>query len=306
MDIDQLKTFVKIVELKSYSKAAMSLHISQPTVSTRIRALEEELKQKLLHRQSKIIQLTPAGEYFFEHAQKIIAASDEATKTLLEFSSYSEFSIGVTPLCARYLLSDIIPRLQQHYGDIPLNIRTVGQPYQLIEMFSKGIIDVVLLSAYNIAKANHVELLWKEPTVLVSSPGRAIVGNVKSHDLNRYPLALLSPEKDVYHYSHQLIELCKEEQIELKPQMVIDNLELAKQLVKQGSIITFLPYLCVEEEIQSGQMVEIPCNLSKDLSSSIYFFYRASPHKELFSLFYSLLKENACRRESILNETFTD
>ncbi|WP_180247598.1 LysR family transcriptional regulator [Bacillus sp. AFS031507] len=294
MDIDHLKTFVYVVELKSYSKTALVQHISQPTVSTRIRSLEDELGQKLLYRHGKEIQLTPAGNYFYNSVQKIIQTNDEIKMGLKEYVSDYEYSVGTTLFLSNYYLSEIIPQLREIHNDITLNIRTVSQPYQLIELFTKGIIDVAILSAHSFPNYSHqklqsVELLWKEKTVLVVSPNHPLVGNVldSCHYLSKYPLALLGT--DVNHYSHQLIELCREENIAIKPEVATDNFEMAKRLVEKGDLISFLPYVCVENEIKNGQLVEIPYNFSRDLSASIYLFYRTDKHRKFFNSLYTLL-----------------
>jgi DNA-binding transcriptional LysR family regulator len=305
MDIDQLKTLVQVVEWKSYSKAALNLHISQPTVSARIRILEEELGQRLLYRHGKQIQLTAVGEYFYGYAKNVVANSDEMIKTLQEFSSFSVLSIGATPFCAGYLLSDIIPELQKHPKYDPVNIRTVSQPSQLIELFSKGILDVAMVSAGNLSNVQHVEMLWKEPTVLVASPHHPLSksGSIKASDVARHSLAMLSPEHDVNHYSHQLIELFKKEDLEIKPRIIIDNLEMAKHLVLQGNMISFLPLLSVEKEIEKKELVALPDQLSDYISRNIYLIYRSNIEHPLFKHLRMLLLESAERRKQKLNDT---
>jgi len=296
MDLELLRTFTAIVELKSFSKAALSLHVSQSTVSTRIRALEDELNQKLLNWEGKTLQLTPAGKYFYIRARKLVAEASEAIRMMQEFSSASEFTLGVSPFCARYILLDIFPSLRSHLETTPMKVRTVTRPDQLIELFSKGIVDVCLLSAYNIAKGHQVELLWKEPTVLAARPG-VVPGKItRAEDLARYPIGLLSPEKGEFHYSHQLLKICREQSVELKPHFILDDANLAKELVRQGTIVAFLPYLSVEEEVRSGELTLIPNAFSGSLASSIYLLARDNLHFELYHIFYHLLKENAARR----------
>ncbi|MGG3470974.1 LysR family transcriptional regulator [Neobacillus pocheonensis] len=296
MDIDHLKTFVSVVELKSYSKTALVQHISQPTVSARIQSLEDEIEQKLLYRHGKEIQLTPAGNYFYNSVQKIIQTSDEIKMGLKEYVSDYEYSIGTTLFLCNYYLSEFIPELREIHNDISLNIRTVTQSHQLIELFTKGIIDVAILSAhsfpnYSNQKSQSVELLWKEKIALVVSPNHPLVGSVldSCHCLSKYPLALL--RTDANHYCHQLIELCMEENVILKPEVATDSFEVAKRLAKSGELISFLPYGCVEHEIKNGQLVEIPYNFSRDLSANIYLFYRTDKNNKIFNSLYTLLQK---------------
>ena len=65
MDFKQLEAFITVAKLKSFSKAANAIYLSQPTISSNISSLEKELKIQLFDRTSKEVNLTPAGESFF-------------------------------------------------------------------------------------------------------------------------------------------------------------------------------------------------------------------------------------------------
>src|SRR5512139_559308 len=72
MDLDQLHTFLEIVRLKSFSKAAQTCFRTQPAISAQIRQLEQELNASLFERLGTRIQLTPAGRIFSEYAEQIL------------------------------------------------------------------------------------------------------------------------------------------------------------------------------------------------------------------------------------------
>ena len=72
MDFKQLEAYVRVIELDSFSKAAESLYISQPSVSLYIRALEKDLQTQLLYRSTKEIIPTRAGTLFYEYAKNLI------------------------------------------------------------------------------------------------------------------------------------------------------------------------------------------------------------------------------------------
>ena len=68
MDFRQLKSFVTVVEYKSFSKAAEKLHSAQPTISTHIRTLEDELNTRLILRTTKTVEITPQGMEAYKYA----------------------------------------------------------------------------------------------------------------------------------------------------------------------------------------------------------------------------------------------
>ena len=78
MDIRRLEIFCRVVEQKSFTKAANAALLSQPTVSEHIRLLEESLGEKLLDRLGRQVLPTPAGEILYRYARRIILLRDEA------------------------------------------------------------------------------------------------------------------------------------------------------------------------------------------------------------------------------------
>ena len=85
LDIQQLEIFTKVVELKSFSRAAREMYLTQPTISQHISALEHHLGTKLLDRMGKEVVLTKAGEILYRYATKITALKEEAQQALDHF-----------------------------------------------------------------------------------------------------------------------------------------------------------------------------------------------------------------------------
>src|SRR5438067_6200676 len=87
MDFDQLHTFLEIVRLKSFSKAAQTCYRTQPAISAQVRQLEQELKTTLFERFGSKISLTVAGQIFAEYAEQIIALRRRAQDALNELEN---------------------------------------------------------------------------------------------------------------------------------------------------------------------------------------------------------------------------
>ena len=113
-DLHQLNIFCTIVELESFSKASKKLHLSQPTLSSHIKLLEENLGTELLDRSGRKIIPTRAGEILYDYAQRILALSREAEGSLNEFQKEfrGEIRVGAPPHLGEFLLPETIARFQ--------------------------------------------------------------------------------------------------------------------------------------------------------------------------------------------------
>ena len=84
MDFKQLQSFAAVVKYQSFTKAAEMLYISQPTISTHIRALEEELQSRLVLRTTKDVEITPRGWELYQCAEKIFLLRDSLVEKLAD------------------------------------------------------------------------------------------------------------------------------------------------------------------------------------------------------------------------------
>ena len=140
MEFKQLESFVAVVKHNSFTKAAENLYISQPTISTHIRALEEELNTRLILRTTKSIEVTPEGNKLFEYAENILhlrnRMMDECTvgrKKILH--------LAASTIPSAYILPEALP----DYGaKNPENYFVIHQNN------SKGVIDGVMDGLFDV------------------------------------------------------------------------------------------------------------------------------------------------------------
>ena len=124
MDFRQLEAYIKVVELAGFSKAADDLHISQPSVSAYIKALEKELGVVLINRSTKELSTTLAGERFLEQAKKIVALMHETTEKIKSLSKdvSGEIRILASSVPAQYILPGLLAEFHQQYPKISFTI----------------------------------------------------------------------------------------------------------------------------------------------------------------------------------------
>lgn len=146
MEIKNLRYFLAVAREENMSKAAEHLHVSQPTLSKTLKALEEELGKKLFIRHSFSISLTDEGMLLRDRAQDLVAMSDKIEQ---EFSSLDDITGGdiyfglAESYQIRYLAREIY-KLKEKYPNFTYHI-TSGDTEQVTEKLDKGILDFAVL-----------------------------------------------------------------------------------------------------------------------------------------------------------------
>lgn len=124
MDFKQLEAYTQVIELSSFSKAADGLHLSQPSVSLYISALEKELQIQLLYRSTKEIAPTRAGTIFYEYAKNILALCDKSVLALRDFANDAagDISIIASSVPAQYILPEALAAFHKAYPNISFQL----------------------------------------------------------------------------------------------------------------------------------------------------------------------------------------
>lgn len=143
MDFRQIEAFVSVSRLKSFSKAAENLYLTQPTISTHINSLENELGVKLFDRSNKEILLTKAGEIFLEYAVNMINTRDMAVFSLHDYSKRLEgrLQVAASSIPAQHLLPTVIMSFSRKYENIK---------FSLVQLDSLEVIESVLDKKFEI------------------------------------------------------------------------------------------------------------------------------------------------------------
>lgn len=117
MDFKQLQSYIAIVKYKSFTIAAEKLGISQPTISTHIRILEEELDSQLVTRTAKNFEITPRGWELYDCAQSIIKLRDDMVDRW-NGNEPKVIRLGVSTIPSAYILPEVLPGFEKQHKDI--------------------------------------------------------------------------------------------------------------------------------------------------------------------------------------------
>ena len=148
MDLWQLNIFRKVVELEGFSKASKAVHLSQPTISSHIKALENHFGCQLIDRLGKKAVPTKAGELLYSYASRLIALRDETEAAMSEFQGTikGRLVIGGSTIPGGYILQRFIGLFTKDYPEVTISM-VVGDTDQIIKDILAGGLELAVVGA---------------------------------------------------------------------------------------------------------------------------------------------------------------
>ncbi|MGW4028669.1 LysR family transcriptional regulator [Streptomyces sp. NPDC004838] len=194
MQLQQLLYFVAVAETRHFTHAAERVHVSQPSLSQQIRALESELGAELFSRARGNIGLTEAGEALLPLARRILADADTARHEVQELAQLrrGRVRLGATPSLCTGLLPGVLRAFHDRHPGIRLLIEEGGS-HDLVRQLARGALDlalIVLPLPPGSPALTTVELLREDLVVVSSTSSRAPRRPVRIADLRDQPLVM--------------------------------------------------------------------------------------------------------------------
>ena len=191
MDLRQLEYFVAVTEQGSFSRAAATLNLAQPSVSRQIALLEDELGQKLLERTGRGVTPTPAGHALLAHARVMLNAASQALSDLKEMHAepVGRVVVGLPNRVAMGLSVALIKEFRQRFPNALLSV-VEGLSLSLREGMIAGRIDLGLLFDPAPTPLLSYEQLMRERMMLVAPKAYRLPAQVALATLANFPLVL--------------------------------------------------------------------------------------------------------------------
>lgn len=169
MDLRQLETFIEVVNLKSFSRAAEKLYITQPTVTNHIQNLEKELGSLLINRSGKKISLTDAGSLFYKYAINIVNSCEMAKFDLAAFKGRIQGHLHIysSSVPRKYILPNIIESFIKKYPDVSFTLDDKDSK-DVVNSVLEGDTDFGIVGAkYPSNRLKYIELIEDRLLVIV-------------------------------------------------------------------------------------------------------------------------------------------
>ncbi len=148
MDLWQLHIFCNVIELKSFSKAGNVIHLSQPTISSHIKDLENHFGCQLIDRLGKEALPTKAGELLYNYACRLLSLRDQTESAMAEFQGAlkGRLIVGGSTIPGNYILPQIIGRFSQNHPGISISL-TIGDTKKIVDDCFSGAIELGVVGA---------------------------------------------------------------------------------------------------------------------------------------------------------------
>ncbi|MHB8454029.1 MAG: selenium metabolism-associated LysR family transcriptional regulator [Acidiferrobacterales bacterium] len=171
----RLQVFHTVARLLSFTKAAETLHMTQPAVTFQIRQLEEHFNTRLFDRTHNRISLTAAGERVYEYAEKIIALYGEMDSRVRELTGDVSgiLIIGASTTIAEYVLPGLLGEFQRRYPDVNVRL-SVSNSLGIVHLVENNSVDVGIVESAVTNKNLAVEVCWHDELVFICPPHHAM------------------------------------------------------------------------------------------------------------------------------------
>jgi DNA-binding transcriptional LysR family regulator len=253
VDFEQLRTFLEVSRLRSFSRAAEKLSVTQPAISAQIRSLETEVGARLFDRDGGKVTFTSAGRVFEPFAEHVLQCHAHIGITIAELhrSPRGEISVSANEATSLYVLPPVFAAFKKQYTRVALKIVRADRARILEEVLNREVDFGVVSLPVKDARL-MVERIHKDEVVLVTGPAHTLASRetVTMTELLEHPLLLTKSGRQ----RDQLDEFFRAEDAHPRVAMEVESSELLKRLISAGLGMGFLPRAVVAGDAATGAL----------------------------------------------------
>lgn len=257
MDLWQLHIFCKVVDLKSFSRAGRAVHLSQPTVSSHIKDLEDHFDCRLIDRLAKEALPTKAGRLLYRYAKRMITLRDEIESAMAEFKGKIKGSLdlGGSTIPGAFVLPDVIGSFTSRFPEVNISL-IIADTQQIIDSILVGDLELGVVGAVaNNANVIQTRLVDDEMCLVVpaghrwAGKKRITVGQLFSEPfiIREHGSGTLKSIQNSFSEAGLNVN-------DLKIVARIGSTEAIRQGVKSGIGVTILSSIAVTEDVAAGKL----------------------------------------------------
>ena len=255
----QLEAFAKVVELQSFSRAAKSLYLTQPTISTHIVSLEKELNAKLLDRTTKTVQVTSAGEKLYGYAKKILELKEDLEQEFGKECKVSEqIQIAGSTIPSQYILPELIPAFQKQNSNIYFSINQ-GDSLYVIDEVLKHRVDIGFVGMKSENSRLHYIPFYEDKLVIVTPGDERYKELLKKKnpivELLKEPIVLREDGSGTKKSAEKFIESMNIDVKKLNVVARINDQGIIKRSVSKGMGISIMSKKAASDYIEDGKIL---------------------------------------------------
>jgi DNA-binding transcriptional LysR family regulator len=264
----QLECFLAVARLGNLSRAAAEMFLTQPTLTARLKSLEEEVGDQLFVRTSRGMRLTEAGKEFLPFAERSVASFEEGRRRLedLRGGSGGRLVLGASPGVGTYALPGLLERFTAAYPRVSVSVRT-GHSEDILEMVLREEVQLGLTRAMRHPEVESLQL-YEDEMVLVVDPGHRFTatGVADLAEIGGEQLILFDNSSSYYEQTQALLRNAGIRELKT---LEVDNIEAAKRMVEHRLGVAFLPRTAIVRSVSAGNLALISVRENPGMTRSI-------------------------------------
>lgn len=291
MELRNVISFLRVVELKNFTKAAQELGYAQSTVTFQIQQLERELGAPLLERVGKTISLTQLGTDFLPYAAQLVQLNEQVQSLGRPAGQIrGTLRVGILESLFTWIFARQFQLYNRRFPLIQIETK-IASGAELLEMLKRNELDIVFLLDRRLVENGCIQAFsHPEPIVFVARPDDPLARRsdlTLAHVLSR-PL-ILTERQGVYRQA--LADAASERDLALRPVLEVNNTNIIVELVSQGAGVSFLPAYTVQRSLERGELVRLEL---RDFSLTMWsqiFYHRNKWVTPQMSAFVQVIRE---------------
>lgn len=273
MLLRQIEGFLAVARLGNLSRAAEELFLTQPTLTARLKALEQDLGEPLFVRTGRGMRLTDAGRAYLPFAERAMSSLREGRERLqaLKEAASGRLTLSSSPGVSTYALPQLLESFVEAHPGVEVTVRT-GHSEEVLDLVLREEVQVGLGRAMRHPDIQSLPL-YEDELVLVVEPSHPFVGQerVTLEDVGREQLIVFDRTSSYYDLTRALF---RNAGISNPRSMELDNIEAAKRMVERGLGVSLLPRSSVARMLESGRLALIRMQDVETLRRPIVAFLR--------------------------------
>jgi len=271
----RLQVFHTVARLLSFTKAAESLHMTQPAVTFQVRQLEEYFNTRLFDRTHNRISLTEAGSRVYGYADKIFELYTEMEDAVRELTGEirGALTIGASTTIAEYMLPSLLGDFKARYPEVEIHLK-VSNSEGIVSMVENNTIDLGVVESPVGNKNLVVEVCRHDRLVAITPPNHPIAQHdtVNLQSLLQYPFICREEGSGTREVINEYLDCGDTGGTGLNVAMELGSPEAVKGAVEAGMGISVVSRATIQKELRLGTLVSV--NLEPPLERPFSFVHQ--------------------------------
>ncbi len=306
MDLRRLEIFCKVVELKSFTKAAEALSLAQPTVSEHMRILEETVNERLLDRLGREVLPTPAGKVFYQYAKNMIRLREEALQSLERFKGQlsGNLILGASTIPGNYILPKFIGSFKANHPAIRITLG-IDNTAKVTEQVLQGDVEAGVVGSISGDRRILSEELFSDELVLAIPPQHAWAeqSSISIDELMTEPFILRQRGSGTRTVMFRILEEHGFDASRLSVVAEMGTTEAIRQAIKARIGVSILSLQAIAEDVERNILATVKIG-GLHFSRPLFLIQRRSRGvSPLCSAFLDYLRDEVKREQAQIRNT---